>query len=92
MNKHFKNCFGSVPHLIHIAPTVVEFFQIRRLVLPHLIANKFIWHQGTLLSQGKRYGFKAFSRLTPEGRYEFFLQVNYDSIIQDALLERLLLQ
>eukprot|EP00924_Labyrinthula_sp_SR-Ha-C_P012992 snap_masked-scaffold_12-processed-gene-5.36-mRNA-1 protein AED:1.00 eAED:1.00 QI:0/0/0/0/1/1/2/0/76 len=76
MDKNFKHAFGPISHLMHMAPTMVEFFQIRRLILPQLKSKGVVWHRGTLLFRGGN---------------EFFLQIHYDQVIEDELLDRLLL-
>eukprot|EP00924_Labyrinthula_sp_SR-Ha-C_P012939 maker-scaffold_12-snap-gene-4.47-mRNA-1 protein AED:0.00 eAED:0.00 QI:139/1/0.75/1/1/1/4/547/328 len=91
VNETFKQCFGTVSHLLHLSPTVIEFFQVRRLIMKELSSKEKVWSRGTLLFQNKRFGFKSFCRLSIQGGKDFFFQIDYNSVIQDELLDKLLL-
>eukprot|EP00924_Labyrinthula_sp_SR-Ha-C_P012946 maker-scaffold_12-snap-gene-4.46-mRNA-1 protein AED:0.08 eAED:0.12 QI:0/0.33/0.5/1/1/1/4/79/314 len=91
MDRNFENTFGRIPHLLYLSPTIVEFFHLRRLVYPEICSAGHAWHQGTILYRGERFGFKSLSRLNKAGCNEFFLQVDFESVIKDTMLDRLLL-
>eukprot|EP00924_Labyrinthula_sp_SR-Ha-C_P007934 snap_masked-scaffold_41-processed-gene-0.16-mRNA-1 protein AED:1.00 eAED:1.00 QI:0/0/0/0/1/1/6/0/380 len=82
--------FGNIPYVIQLAPSLTEFFNTRREVLPLLRRNKCAWFRGTVLIKQVRYLFKAFIEVFSPGVENVFFQVEFNNPIKDETLDRLL--
>eukprot|EP00924_Labyrinthula_sp_SR-Ha-C_P003580 snap_masked-scaffold_53-processed-gene-1.63-mRNA-1 protein AED:1.00 eAED:1.00 QI:0/0/0/0/1/1/5/0/324 len=89
-DQNFLSTFGELFNPLQLAPSVTEFFTARREVSPLLQRGESVWFRGTMLLKGVRYVFKTFIKKSSPGVEKVVFQVEFDNIVHDQVLNRIL--
>eukprot|EP00924_Labyrinthula_sp_SR-Ha-C_P007927 snap_masked-scaffold_41-processed-gene-0.6-mRNA-1 protein AED:1.00 eAED:1.00 QI:0/0/0/0/1/1/3/0/151 len=90
LNGHLLNTFGVSSRVLKLAPSVTEFFNTRREVSMLLETEGSAWFRGTMLLNGSRYVFKAFTQFSFPSVENAYFQLELDNVVKDEALNRLL--